>query len=192
MKRIYFLLLVLFSFVAGSAQAQLRWGVKGGVNVASIHFTDLPSSLKTDNITGFHIGPTMEWMVPLAGFGIDASLLYTQMGTKVSSTSVKSNYLDVPVNLKLKFGIPTAKIYAAAGPFIGFRLGGDKIWNVISDQIESKSFSAGLNIGAGVELLQRLQIGANYHLGLTDNYSISAIGSDGKNRSWQISAAILF
>ena len=83
-------------------------------------------------------------------------------------------------------------MFAAAGPYVGFRLGGGKIWDVLSDQIESKSFSAGLNLGAGVELIQHLQISATYQLGLTDNYSVKQLKIDGKNRGWMISAAILF
>ena len=94
--------------------------------------------------------------------------------------------------MKWKFGVPIAKIYLAAGPFVGFRLGGAKIWDVISSQIEAKTFSAGLNMGAGIELVKHLQVGVNYHLGMTDNYSIAKLGSDGKNRGWQISAALLF
>ena len=83
-------------------------------------------------------------------------------------------------------------VYKRQGPYVGFRLGGGKFWDVLSDQIESKSFSAGLNIGAGVELIQHLQISATYQLGLTDNYSIKKLEIDGKNRGWLISAAILF
>ena len=84
------------------------------------------------------------------------------------------------------------KVYAAAGPFVGFRLGGDKIWNVLSDQISSKSFSAGLDFGAGVELFRLVQLGVNYQLGLTNNYSLKQLDLGGKNRGWQLSAAILF
>ena len=63
------------------------------------------------------------------------------------------------------------------------------------DQVKAKNFSAGLNFGAGVELISHLQVGFNYGLGLTDNYSIEKVNlSDGagKNRGWSITAAILF
>ena len=192
MKRIYLALLVLLAFIALPAQAQFKWGIKGGANVANVHFKDLPSNLKSENISGFHIGPMVEWTVPLVGVGLDFSLLYSQMGMDIGNTTIKSDYLDVPLNLKWKFGVPIAKIYLAAGPFVGFRLGGAKIWDVISSQIDAKTFSAGLNMGAGIELVKHLQVGVNYHLGMTDNYSIAKLGSDGKNRGWQISAALLF
>lgn len=47
MKRIYLTLVVLLAFIAMPAQAQFKWGVKGGANVANVHFKDLPSELKS-------------------------------------------------------------------------------------------------------------------------------------------------
>lgn len=194
-KIIVFLCAVAFLAVAIPAQAQLRFGVKGGLNITSVHFdSDL---LKSDNVTGFHIGPMIEATMPLLGFGFDAALLYSQKGMESSSsgvkTTMKTSYIDVPVNLKWKFGLPIVKAYLAAGPYASFRVGGDKIWNVLSDQLETKSFGAGLNFGAGVEIFNHLQVGFNYELGLTDNFSAEKLDlSSNKNRGWTISAAILF
>ncbi len=194
-KIIAFLCAIAFLAVAIPAQAQLRFGVKGGLNITSVHFdSDL---LKSDNVTGFHIGPMIEATMPLLGFGFDAALLYSQKGMESSSsgvkTTMKTSYIDVPVNLKWKFGLPIVKAYLAAGPYASFRVGGDKIWNVLSDQLETKSFGAGLNFGAGVEVFNHLQVGFNYELGLTDNFSAEKLDlSSNKNRGWTISAAILF
>lgn len=194
-KIIAFLCAMAFLTVAIPAQAQLRFGVKGGLNITSVHFdSDL---LKSDNVTGFHIGPMIEATMPLLGFGFDAALLYSQKGMESSSsgvkTTMKTSYIDVPVNLKWKFGLPIVKAYLAAGPYASFRVGGDKIWNVLSDQLETKSFGAGLNFGAGVEVFNHLQVGFNYELGLTDNFSAKKLDlSSNKNRGWTISAAILF
>lgn len=194
-KIIAFLCAMAFLAVAIPAQAQLRFGVKGGLNITSVHFdSDL---LKSDNVTGFHIGPMIEATMPLLGLGFDAALLYSQKGMESSSsgvkTTMKTSYIDVPVNLKWKFGLPIVKAYLAAGPYASFRVGGDKIWNVLSDQLETKSFGAGLNFGAGVEVFNHLQVGFNYELGLTDNFSAKKLDlSSNKNRGWTISAAILF
>lgn len=58
--------------------------------------------------------------------------------------------------------------------------------------VEGKKLYAGLNLGAGVELIKHLQVGFNYALGLTDDYSASKLELNGKNRGWSITAAILF
>ena len=185
----------------GQANAQVRLGVKGGLNIASVHFsTDV---LQSDNVTGFQVGPMIEGSLPLVGLGFDAAILYAQKGLETKTvggekTTLKNDYIDVPVNLKWKLGLPVVKVYLSAGPYVGFRVGGNKIWELpgsMVDQVKTKNFSAGLNFGAGVELISHLQVGLNYGLGLTNNYSMESLSltkSDGKNRGWSVTAAILF
>ena len=184
MKKIVGLVMVaLLALMALPANAQLKFGIKGGVNISSVHFNS--DVLKADNVTGFQVGPMIETTLPLVGVGIDAAVLYSQKGLETTSaggvkTSMKTDYIDVPVNLKWKFGLPIVKAYLAAGPYIGFRVGGDKFWDIP---------------GSVAELIRHLQVGFNYGLGLTDNYSIEKVNlSDGagKNRGWSITAAILF
>ena len=199
MKKIVgFFMVALLALMALPANAQLKFGIKGGVNISSVHFNS--DVLKADNVTGFQVGPMIETTLPLVGVGIDAAVLYSQKGLETTSvggvkTSMKTDYIDVPVNLKWKFGLPIIKGYLAAGPYVGFRVGGDKLWDIpgsVGDQLKAKSFNAGLNLGAGVELIKHLQVGFNYALGLTDDYSASKLELNGKNRGWSITAAILF
>lgn len=197
MKKVTGLVLViLMVFIAVPAKSQLKFGVKGGLNISSVHMNS--DILKADNVTGFQIGPMIETTIPLIGIGLDAAILYSQKGVDmktegtVTSTSMKTDYLDIPVNLKWKFGIPLVKAYLSAGPYVGFRVGGDKIWNVLGEQIKAKNFSAGLNFGVGAELISHLQVGINYGLGLTDNYSSDKFDMKAKNRGWSITAVVLF
>ena len=199
MKKVTGLVLViLMVFIAVPANSQLKFGIKGGVNISSVHMNS--DILKADNVTGFQIGPMIETTIPLIGIGLDAAILYSQKGMDVkseagTSTNVKTDYIDVPVNLKWKFGLPIIKGYLAAGPYIGFRVGGDKFWEIpgsVVGQVKAKNFSAGLNFGAGVELISHLQVGINYGLGLTDNYSAEKYDMNARNRGWSITAAILF
>ena len=191
-------LIILMAFIAVPAKSQLKFGVKGGLNISSVHLNS--DNLKADNVTGFQIGPMIETTIPLIGVGLDAAILYSQKGMDVksetgTSTNVKTDYIDVPVNLKWKFGLPIIKGYLAAGPYIGFRVGGDKFWEIpgsVVGQVKAKNFSAGLNFGAGVELISHLQVGINYGLGLTDNYSAEKYDLNAKNRGWSVTAAILF
>ena len=191
-------LIILMAFIAVPAKSQLKFGVKGGLNISSVHLNS--DILKADNVTGFQIGPMIETTIPLIGVGLDAAILYSQKGMDVksgtgTSTNVKTDYIDVPVNLKWKFGLPIIKGYLAAGPYIGFRVGGDKFWEIpgsVVGQVKAKNFSAGLNFGAGVELISHLQVGINYGLGLTDNYSAEKYDLNAKNRGGSVTAAILF
>lgn len=200
-KSVVLIVIALLGFMAVPADAQIKFGVKGGVNVSKASISK--DVLATKNVTGFNIGPMVEFRLPIVGIGMDAALLYSQKGFKtqdgVVDKSMKTDYLEIPVNFKWKVGIPLAKFYLAAGPYINFRVAGDKIWEIpgsMGDQLKSKSFGAGLNFGAGVELLSHLQLGFNYGLGLTDDYKTLRVGDiadgTGKSRGWSINAAILF
>jgi len=195
-KAIGFVLVAILAWIVIPAEAQLRFGVRGGVNISSVHFSS--SDLKSDNITGFHIGPMIETTLPLVGVGMDAAILYSQKGMDFKSESIRTDYIDIPVNFKWKLGLPLVKPFLAAGPYVGFRVGGDKIWNIpgsVIDQVKAKNFSAGLNFGVGAEVFSHLQVGLSYNLGLTNNYSTESPGFDnetGKNRGWSVTAAILF
>lgn len=187
-------MLAVMALAAVPAKSQIKFGIKGGLNVSSVHFNK--KVIGKDNVTGFNIGPMMEVVAPIMGVGFDAAILYSQKGIGLKSgEDIKNDYIDVPVNLKWKFGLPLVKGYLSAGPYVGFRVGGDKFWDIpgsIGDQLKAKSFNAGVNLGAGVELIRHLQVGFNYTLGLTEDYVDSQLDWNGKNRGWSISAAILF
>jgi len=191
-KNVGLLIGVLMMIAVLPASAQLRFGVKGGVNISTVHFSE--DIIDPHNVTGFHIGPMLEATVPLLGVGFETAVLYTQRGLEYKDQAMKVDYLDIPVHLKWKFGLPIIKAYLATGPYFGFRVSGDKIWNIpekVSDQIKAKTFSSGWDIGVGAEVLNHLQVGVNYGLGFTNNYTIEGSGS-GKNRGWYLTAAILF
>ena len=196
-KFVFALWIAVFGVTALPAGAQVRFGIKGGANISKVSINK--DVLNADNVTGFNIGPMMEFTLPLVGVGMDAALLYSQKGVETLGESMKTSYLDVPVNFKWKFGIPLVKVYMAAGPYVSFRIGGDKFWDIpshVGDQLKAKNFGAGLNFGAGVELISHLQVGFNYGLGLTNDYEAlnlrDAFNGNGKSRGWSINAAILF
>ncbi|MDR3260397.1 MAG: PorT family protein [Tannerella sp.] len=199
MKQINWLLWIFVIFLAPAANAQVRLGAKTGVNIATVKFNK--EAVDPENITGFQIGPMLEVATP-TGWGVDVALLYMQKGFELNNKQIKNDYLEVPVNLKWKLMTPLVKPFVAAGPYVGFRVGGKKVWEIdqfyqdIKGQINGKSFSAGLNFSAGAELLSFLQVGLNYGWGLTDNYSTFIASHPdeyvGKAHTWSISAAILF
>lgn len=188
MKRIINVVLVAVCLgMAMPAQAQLiKFGVKGGLNLIKADFSK--SDLKTDNFTGFFIGPMAEVTIPVIGLGVDGALLFSQRGIKVVDKSIKENGLDIPINLKYTLGLGSMLgIYVAAGPDFYFNFSGDKKYDGLGD-FSRKSAQVGINVGAGVKLFKHLQVGANYNIPLGDSgdYSYGAI------KMWQISAAYIF
>ena len=91
MKKIISALMIAVCIgMAMPAQAQLiKFGVKGGVNLAKADFNK--SDLKTDNFTGFFIGPMAEVTIPLVGLGVDGALLFAQRGVKTLPKKADKN-----------------------------------------------------------------------------------------------------
>lgn len=194
MKRIISALLVAVCIgMAMPAQAQLKWGVKGGVNVAKVTFDD--KLLKSDNMAGFFIGPMAEFTIPVVGLGIDGSLLFSQKGIKADNDAVKQYGLDIPVNLKYNIGLGSLLgIYLAAGPDFYFDFKGNE------NGYDKRRAMVGVNVGAGLKLIKHLQIGFNYNIPLGKSGDVtwkdgvsSVFKADSyKTKTWQISAAYLF
>lgn len=183
------LLVAVFAlFMAVPAQAQLiKFGVKGGVNMTKIDFDN-----GKDKMAGFFIGPMAEVTIPVVGLGVDASLLFSQKGIKADDDATKQLGLDIPVNLKYTIGLgSTLGIFVAAGPDFFFDFKGD------DGGYEKKKAQVGVNVGAGVKLLKHLQIGINYNIPIGDHFSVKDTGEalikgNGKDKTWQISAAYIF
>lgn len=194
MKKFFgvFLVAICCLAMATPAQAQLlKWGLKGGLNMAKIDWSGGYEGNK-DNSTGFFIGPMAEFTIPVIGLGIDGALMYSQRG----EDEWKQQGIEIPVNLKYTIGLGSMLgVYVAAGPdfFFNFK---DTKW----EGFDTKATQVGLNIGAGVKLIQHLQIGVNYQIPLGDSFSWKGvgealgdeIGGNGKTKTWQISLAYLF
>ncbi|MDR2683474.1 MAG: porin family protein [Dysgonamonadaceae bacterium] len=194
----YVVFMGLFLLMGGiSVQAQLKFGLKAGVNLSNISLEGpLADNLAISNLTGFKAGPMMELTIPIIGLGLEAAVLYSQQDFKFSKDELrnknyKRNGLEVPVNLKYKLSFfKLIGIYGTAGPYIHFKLSEN-----LQNQFNAQTFGAGLNFGAGVELLSHLQAGINYQMGLTEDYSANDFAGNllkGKTTTWSITAAYLF
>lgn len=190
-----FLLLIILS-VAVPAQAQLQWGIRGGVNLAKASFSG--SDLKSDNFIGFFIGPMAEFTIPIIGLGVDGAVLYSQTGIKAEGETLKRRSLEIPINLKYNIGLGRILgVYIAAGPQFGFGLNDDE-WKLTEGSFSFKKSNLSLNLGAGVKLIKHIQAGVTYNipLGKTAEYDgvVDAIGDaySAKLKTWQIHVAYMF
>ena len=192
MKKIFGALMIAVCIgMAMPAQAQIHFGVKGGLNLSKASFSNVSENFKKDNFTGFIIGPMAEFNIPIVGLGVDASLLFAQRGVKVTPEgadeyTVKQNGLDIPVNLKYNIGLGSLLgLYIAAGPDFYFDF--EK-----KSGIDKKKAEVGINVGAGVKLLNHLQVGANYNIPLGDTAKIEGTDGSYKTKTWQVSVAYIF
>ena len=201
----FFTLVVLLATMTVAVQAQVKFGVKGGLNLTTMKF-DKDVANKS-NQAGFFIGPTVNFTLPVVGLGVDASALYDQRSAKIDGAdeTLKQQSIQIPVNLRYGFGLGnTASVYVFAGPQFGFAIG-DKVANVVDDALDwrLKDSNLSANVGLGLMLLNHLQISANYNiaLGTTGEFEVvnavagtawNTVTGKTKANAWQISVAYLF
>ena len=179
-------LVVLFAivFTTHMSYAVLPFsiGAKAGVNIANLSFDpDVPAGITKSNRVGFKFGAILELGVGGPVF-IALEPLFAQKGAKAEgqggNLAIEANYLEIPVLLKLKFGVAGVKPYVFAGPNIGFLLsanlhqeaGGQTADTDIKSTTTSTDFA--LDVGAGAQFsatkFVAITADARYSLGLSN------------------------
>uniref|UniRef100_A0AB33J6E9 Porin family protein n=3 Tax=unclassified Prevotella TaxID=2638335 RepID=A0AB33J6E9_9BACT len=195
---------VIALLFATNAQAQVKFGLKGGLNVTSMSFSE--DVIQSSNQAGFYVGPTLKFTLPLVGLGVDAAALYDQRSAEVNGEKIKNQAISIPVNLRYNIGLGSlAGIYLAAGPQFGFNVGDDEFkWSdskSYQNTFQMKKSNFSVNLGAGVSLLKHLEVGFKYNIvcGKTGDINVldaagKAISNTAKGRynSWQVGLAYYF
>ncbi len=204
MKKIFgaWILVVIFCVLPSNAQVKL--GVKGGLNLSNMSLSgSLFDNFRSENQTGFFIGPMLDVNVPIIGIGVDASFLYNQFGVDLKgdnsqSNTIKEKTFQIPVNLKYTIGLgDMAGFYLAAGPQWGFNIDNEKAEDVLNEAIEGNFFKKSTlsgNIGAGLKFINHLQVGLNYNFPISKNGEVSdgIESASVKAKTWQFSLAYIF
>lgn len=193
-------LLVAFAAVL-PATAQVKVGVVGGLNVSKVSFDK--SIYDSNNRFGWFLGPKLYVKIPLVGLGVDAAVEYNTRRLNaqvkgddagVSETSKTLQTIEIPINVRYSIGLGSlASVYVATGPQFGFNVG-SKRWK---DYAKFKDSNITWNIGAGVRLIDHLEIGAGYNIAL-GSYGNTFLGGENQNKndfksnSWQVQAAYIF
>ena len=199
---LYIRMIILMAVVlAMPSQAQVKFGLKGGLNLTHMSFDKSVSNVS--NQAGFFVGPTIKLTVPVVGLSFDAAALYDQRSAKAKSDegnkTLKSQSLQIPINVRYGVGLGSvANLFAFAGPQFGFNLG-DKNKKILSEAANwtLKSSNLSANVGVGATILNHVQITANYNFALGKTGEVEFLDAaksawDGKTNSWQVSAAYFF
>lgn len=191
---------------ATSANAQIKFGLKGGLDVTNMSLNN--DVFDASNRAGFFVGPMVKVTVPIVGLSFDAAALYDQKEAKVAvdgdnntaySTTMKQKSINIPVNIRYGVGLSSlANVFLFAGPQWGINVGDENFkWNESSSySLKKSNFS--VNVGAGVTVLNHLQVSANYNIacGKTADMTWSNAGEKitgkSRNNSWQIALGYWF
>lgn len=199
-KYLFSFVLLLGLLLSNTVSAQIRFGVRGGVDVAS-NKLDL-DILRASNRLGFQIGPTLEFIVPASGFGADIGVLYGRKEYKTKHKEADAelsdyNYISIPVNIKQRFGLLGIGLFVTGGAYGNVKVdGGDiKIKDVV-DEYKARNFIFGLGAGAGVTLFSKVDLGIYFRGDLTksykDEYMDAGVFQNKKNQTWTVGLNYFF
>jgi len=196
--------------LAQTAAQSFMWGVTAGANITK---TDgegkglLNTGWDTDTQGGYWLGVQIRLGLPMSGFGLDASLNYSQEVATVSTgneslvitASDKLRYFTIPLHLRYDLELPGISEvlipFAFAGPQVNFALN-DFDWysvarqapDAIKDtekkeevQYETSKQTWKIDLGFGVLLLGHVQLAYNYAIPLNDTFKFKTAYEDGKN-----------
>ena len=198
MKKIFTAIVFAVALVAATPAHAINWGIKGGYNITNMSFSS--DVIKDDNKTGFFIGPTVKFAIPLVGLGFDAAAFYDQRDAEMNDKTISQKSINIPVNLRYNIGLGSiASVYFAAGPQFSFNIGNKNYGLENSNSFKFKDSNLSVNLGAGVSLISHLEIGFCYNIamGKTGEASWTDAASklykkDAKSNAWQVSAAYYF
>lgn len=204
-----FLTLILFVVAATTATAQFNIGIKAGVNLPetpTLSVDDFKAQLQGN--TGWFVGPTAKFVIPVVGLGVEANLLYSQANIDIDGQNILTQSIEVPLMLRYELSIPAinriVEPFIAIGPQFGWNIGDksftlDNIADIAGREYRIKDSNTSLNLGLGLVLFNHLQIHGNYNLALGKTADITGTIVDFtkelaeiKTNTWQVSLAYIF
>ncbi len=148
MKRKYLTLSAILLLSSLAIQAQVGFGLLGGVNFQNINGTN-SSGNKLENglLTGFHAGVNVN--IPIApDIWFQPGLLYSVKGAKNEffnpplkasgdyTTTTRLSYVELPLNLLFRPQLGNGHILLGFGPYVAFGISGKETTQLNSISIE--------------------------------------------------------
>lgn len=205
MKFIYCLLIIGF---ATNINAQAKFGVRAGLNLANVNISSEGLSISPDGKVGLTIAGIANIGITET-FSIQPEVHFIQKGYKLevdflgssSEQKLKLNYLEVPIHAKYKFSDGNIAGYVLAGPSIGYALSG-KNENCLDGDCDTEDLEfndddgfnrteVGLSIGGGVHIGQ-IFVDLRYVLGVSNFASDDVSETEIKNKGFQIGVGYMF
>lgn len=174
MKKIILSMCLLAAAMMGTTASAktFGWGVTAGMNVSKIDWDDLEGT-KPEADNGWYLGVTGMVSLPIVGFGVDGSIVYSQEAVDPGVKGVDSemaNYISVPVHLRYDFNLPAVnKVvvpFVMAGPQFNFAISDidfeQEIGGLKTKEVMEKANNWRLDLGVGAILLNHLQVTYSY------------------------------
>ena len=174
MKTIRFISILALSALCINVSAETRFGVRGGLSLVNndISMISTESVQNEDTYSGFFFGPALTVEAEhLLGF--DVGLMYQKTNFKILDETYSQEFLEIPLSLRLKFGLKKVAIIGQFGPQWNINLGDIQTYFEDGEEIESDKVITTGNLGAGVRLFNKLELMLNFNVPwevISDNF----------------------
>ncbi len=155
-----FFLVVFFFILVTTTTAQIKGGIKGGVNVGDIivsNTADYFGDVSFEPRVSFHFGSYVQQEFA-NHFAWQVEMQFSSKGyylvTEESKSPVSLNYINWPVLVIYK---PNPKLDFETGLELGLLVTGDELFN---------NFDLGIDIGANYDISKKVNAGIRYNFGL--------------------------
>jgi hypothetical protein len=182
--------LVFLTIFAVSAQAQVGFGIKAGLNLSTLNVKD--PELSYESRTGFHGGIFLRGKFDKVAIQPEL-LLFTQSGDLESSffgtAQEHFTYLSIPLMLKF---YPIGGLNIQLGPQFGFLLDGEREYDSFlgsgSEDITDyyKDSDVSVSVGGGYDFDFGLSLDLRYNIGVKD-INDAANGEEARSRIFLLS-----
>ncbi|REL38835.1 PorT family protein [Rhodohalobacter sp. SW132] len=184
-----------------NAQSPIDFGVKGGLNFATLSSDD-----DVDSRSGFHAGLVLDFSLPMLPLGVESGLYYTQKGAEFTEEGItitgKLDYIEIPVLAKISVGPPGPfSPHIVAGPYAAYNInseleassGSASFSEDFSNETTDLDFGGIVGVGADFNFgITKLNVSARYSFGFSNINDTEFEVDDEKNRVFMISAGIMF
>jgi len=189
-------------FFTAASQAQFKVGIKAGAGLSNQN-SNVANGAKlvgTESFRGYHAGLVADAQLTEHIY-LQPQLLYSQKGAKYTNkgsayeTKLTTRNIELAANVLFKVNTSFGKVFAGAGPTLGYSLSGKLEQNGQSGKLYTgdlkdwKRIDLGAGATAGVEFNNGLFASVNYQMGLLDINKSAA--TDTKNRSISMSVGYL-
>lgn len=191
MRKIVLLIAIIGIGTASFAQ-DIKYGVKGGLNLANFSGDDINGDSKAD----IYFGGFMR--IDLTeSLAFQPELIYSRQGSSNDSEGIdskfKTNFLNIPLLLRTKM-LGSDKLYAIAGPQIGIHLSSEleEDGNSIDFDKGMRDMDFSVALGLQLDLNKQFSIEARYNFGLSKIFNDDYLELDSKNSVFQVGIAASF
>ncbi len=145
-----------------TAAADVRFGIKGGVNVANVNGNVSDQLSDWKSTVGLCAGIFLELNLARV-LTIQPEVLYTVKGAEAGMGKLRFDYIEIPVLLKLRIPVGSFHPFVFAGPAFGYNL------KAVLDGIKIKDMPRadyGAVLGGGLQMGRAIHIDVRYTMGL--------------------------